>query len=200
MEKLKFLNYDEIQPRLYQELVAATAVTKNTLCILPTGMGKTLIAVMVASYRLEKFPESKILMLAPTRPLVNQHMKTFKKLMSLKEDEFIALTGKVHVEDRKILYSKGRLFFATPQLIKNDIDSKILDLKDYSLVIVDECHRSRKNYAYTTVINNYVEQTSNPLILGLTASPGGIREREDLLLSLEKKRNSFFLKVQEFAI
>jgi Fanconi anemia group M protein len=179
MEKLKFLNCDIVQPRLYQELVASTGVTKNTLCILPTGMGKTLIAVMVASYRLEKFPESKILMLAPTRPLVNQHAKTFKKLMKLKEEEFVALTGKVHVEDRKILYLKGKLFFATPQLIKNDIENKILDLKNYSLVIVDECHRSRKNYAYTTVINNYVEQASNQRILGLTASPGNIKDKID---------------------
>ena len=76
--KLKLLD-SEFKPRLYQELIASTATQKNTLCILPTGLGKTYIAILVAAYRLEKFPESKILMLAPTRPLVNQHMKTFKK-------------------------------------------------------------------------------------------------------------------------
>jgi len=177
MKKLKFLNYDKIEPRLYQEFIAATAIEKNTLCILPTGMGKTLVAIMVAAFRLENLPDSKILMLAPTRPLVNQHMKTFKKLMNFKESEFIALTGKIHASDRKVFYTKGRLFFATPQLIRNDIQNKILDLKDYSLVVVDECHRSRKKYAYTLVIENYVKQASNPLILGLTASPGGIREK-----------------------
>jgi len=82
MKKLKLLNYSEIKPRLYQEFIASTAIKKNTLCILPTGMGKTLVAIMVAAYRLEKFPESKILMVAPTRPLVNQHMKTFRKFMN----------------------------------------------------------------------------------------------------------------------
>jgi len=177
MKKIKLLNYGEVEPRLYQELIASTAVKKNTLCILPTGMGKTLIAVMVAAYRLEKFPKSKILMVAPTRPLVNQHMKTFKKLMSLKESEFIALTGKIHPSDREVFYSKGRLFFATPQLIRNDVENKILDLSDYSLVVVDECHRSRKRYAYTHVIDYYIKQCSNPLILGLTASPGGIKDK-----------------------
>ncbi len=177
MKKLKFLNYDKIEPRLYQEFIAATAIDKNTLCILPTGMGKTLVAIMVAAYRLEKFPKSKILMVAPTRPLVNQHMKTFKKLMNLKESEFVALTGKIHPSDREVFYSKGRLFFATPQLIRNDIKNKILDLKNYSLVVVDECHRSVKKYAYTSVTDYYIKQASNPLILGLTASPGGIRDK-----------------------
>jgi Fanconi anemia group M protein len=177
MKQLKFLNYDGIQPRLYQEFIAATAIDKNTLCILPTGMGKTLVAVMVTAYRLEKFPNSKILMIAPTRPLVNQHMKTFKKLMKLNESDFVALTGKVHPNDRQVLYSKGILFFATPQLIRNDIENKILDLKEYSIVIVDECHRSVKKYAYNFVIDYYVKQALNPLILGLTASPGGIKDK-----------------------
>ena len=177
MKKLRLLNYEKIEPRLYQEFIAATAIEKNTLCILPTGMGKTLVAIMVAAFRLEKYPESKTLMIAPTRPLVNQHKKTFQKLMNLKESEFVALTGKINPSDRKVFYSKGKLFFATPQLIRNDIHNKILDLKDYSLVTVDECHRSRKKYAYTSVIEDYVKQALNPLILGLTASPGGIKDK-----------------------
>jgi Fanconi anemia group M protein len=177
MKQLKFLNYDKIKPRLYQELIASTAVQKNTLCILPTGMGKTLVAIMAAAYRLENFPSSKILMVAPTRPLVNQHMKNFSDLMNLEKTEFIALTGKIHPNDRKVLYSKGKLFFATPQLIRNDIENKILDLTDYSIIIVDECHRSVKKYAYTSVIDYYLKQSSHPLILGLTASPGGIKDK-----------------------
>jgi len=177
MKQLKFLNYEKIKPRLYQEFIASTAIEKNTLCILPTGMGKTLVAIMVAAYRLEKFPDSKILMVAPTRPLVNQHMKNFSNLMNLEKTEFIALTGKIHPEDRKVLYGKGKLFFATPQLIENDVENKILDLNDYSLIIIDECHRSVKKYAYTSVIEHYLKQSSHPLILGLTASPGGIKDK-----------------------
>jgi len=179
MKQLKFLNYDKIKPRLYQEFIASTAIEKNTLCILPTGMGKTLVAIMVAAYRLENFPNSKILMVAPTRPLVNQHMKNFSNLMNLEKTEFVALTGKIHATDRKVFYAKGRLFFATPQLIRNDIENNVLDLTDFSIVIVDECHRSVKKYAYTSVIDYYLKQSSHPLILGLTASPGGIKDKID---------------------
>lgn len=179
MKRLSLLDYDKIEPRLYQELIASTATQKNTLCILPTGLGKTYIAIMVAAYRLEKFPDSKILMIAPTRPLVNQHLQTFRKMMILDKSVFVGLTGKIHPSDRKVLYGKGKLFFATPQLIRNDVDNKILDLNKFSLLIVDECHRSVKKYAYTDVVNIYVKQSSNPLILGLTASPGGIKDKID---------------------
>ena len=174
--KLKLLD-SEFKPRLYQELIANTAVNKNTLCILPTGLGKTYVAILVAAYRLEKFPGSKILMLAPTRPLVNQHMKTFKKYLIGKDDDFISLTGKIHADDRKVFYQKGKLFFATPQLIRNDVENGILNLKDFSLVVVDECHRSVKKYAYTTVVEEYVKTNPDSLVLGLTASPGGIKDK-----------------------
>jgi Fanconi anemia group M protein len=40
------------EPRLYQQTILATAVKKNTLVVLPTGLGKTNIAVLLASNRL----------------------------------------------------------------------------------------------------------------------------------------------------
>ncbi|MEM5793401.1 MAG: helicase-related protein [Candidatus Aenigmatarchaeota archaeon] len=163
------------KPRLYQELIAASAISKNTLCILPTGMGKTFVAILVAAYRLEKFP-GKILMLAPTRPLVNQHLKTFEKYMNGEKDDFVSLTGKISSKNREVFYKSGKIFFATPQLIKNDIQNKRIDLKDFTLLIVDECHRSVKKYAYTTIVDEYVKTNPSGLILGLTASPGGIKD------------------------
>ena len=190
MEKLKLFNY-KIKPRAYQENIARVASKKNTLCILPTGLGKTLIAILVAAYRLEKLPRSKVLMLAPTRPLVNQHYKTFKDLLNLNSSEFIVLTGKIRPDKRKNLYVKGRIFFATPQVIRNDLNNGFLTLNDFSLLIVDECHRSVKKYAYTQVVEKYVQQSPFPLILGLTASPGGVRDKIE-----EVKKNLHIEKVE----
>ncbi len=177
MKKLSFIDYEKFQPRLYQEIIASVAVKRNTLCILPTGLGKTYIAILVAAWVLENKPNSKILMIAPTRPLVNQHLKTFTKVMTLDNSLFIALTGKIKKEDRKMLYEKGRVFFATPQIIKNDVDSGVLDLSKFYLLIVDECHRSVKKYAYTEVAERYFSQSIEPLVLGLTASPGGMQDK-----------------------
>ena len=68
-----------ITPRKYQEEIAKTCIEKNTLVVLPTGLGKTLIALMVAIERMKKYPTEKILILAPTKPLAEQHVESFKK-------------------------------------------------------------------------------------------------------------------------
>ena len=83
------------KPRLYQETIFETCVNKNTLVVLPTGMGKTSIAMMLAVHRITNFPTSKILFLAPTKPLVVQHKTSFSKTMELPEEELIIFTGDV---------------------------------------------------------------------------------------------------------
>ena len=59
----------DFTPRLYQETIFATTVKKNTLVVLPTGLGKTAIALMLTTQRLKQYPQSKIIFLAPTKPL-----------------------------------------------------------------------------------------------------------------------------------
>jgi Fanconi anemia group M protein len=165
------------KPRLYQETIAATAIKKNCLVVLPTGLGKTLVGIMVAAHRLHEKPGSKILLLAPTRPLCAQHQKVFQKYLNINPNEIILITGKVHPQDRKELYKMARIVISTPQCIENDVRNGILSLEPFSLLIVDETHRSVKKYSYTFVADYYFKQSSNPLTLGLTASPGGIKDR-----------------------
>ncbi len=165
-----------IQSRLYQESILATASGKHTLCVLPTGMGKTQIAIMLTALRLEKYPESRVLVMAPTRPLVNQHLKSFAGSMTLGREDFQVLTGFVGKEKRKALYRK-KIILATPQVIRNDIESGVLSLKGFSLLIIDEAHHSVGEYAYPHIVKTYLEEAEHPRILGLTASPGGTREK-----------------------
>ncbi|MBI2575508.1 hypothetical protein HYV82_06510, partial [Candidatus Woesearchaeota archaeon] len=42
----------DFTPRLYQEAIFATCAAKNTLVVLPTGMGKTNVFLMMAAHRL----------------------------------------------------------------------------------------------------------------------------------------------------
>ena len=79
----------DFTPRLYQETILNTCVRKNTLIVLPTGMGKTAFAFMLAAQRLKQYPSSKILILAPTKPLCEQHLDSFKKHLDLNEDKFV---------------------------------------------------------------------------------------------------------------
>ena len=166
-----------IEPRDYQKNIAETATRKNTLVVLPTGIGKTLIAILVAIERLKKFPDSKVLIMAPTRPLNAQHKKSFEQHTTLDAEKIILVTGKIQPGERMELYDKATVIVATPQTIRNDIKSKSLNMKNFSFVVFDEAHRSVKDYAYTEVAKKYREQAEHPLILGLTASPGATEEK-----------------------
>ena len=72
-----------VEKREYQENIIASAIRKNTLVVLPTGIGKTIIGVGVAAHKLKENPNSKILILAPTKPLVVQHKSSFSKFLTI---------------------------------------------------------------------------------------------------------------------
>jgi len=180
-----------IEARQYQQLIFNTAIQGNSLVVLPTGLGKTSLAMMVAAYRLTKFPDSKILMMAPTRPLAVQHCQTFARSMALPPEDFKVLTGHVPPAEREKVWREAKLIFATPQTVEHDVIGGKLALNRLSLVIVDEAHRAVGNYPYGFIAGQYMRAAKNPLILGLTASPGAELSRIE-----EVKRNLFIEKVE----
>jgi Fanconi anemia group M protein len=163
--------------RLYQSNILNEALHRNMLVVLPTGMGKTPIAIMLAAHRLEKFPGSKVMVLAPTRPLVNQHRMSFTKFMNMPEERFCVITGLVSPEDRELMYKEKTLVFATPQTVNHDIRAGRISLSDFSLLVTDEAHHSVGGYSYPFVAKHYLENAKHPRLLGLTASPGGTKEK-----------------------
>jgi len=161
-----------ISPRQYQIEIFETCKKKNCLAVLPTGIGKTLIALMLAIHRMTLFPEEKVIFLAPTRPLAQQHLDYFKKHLPELFAEMQLFTGKVNAEKRKKFWQNSDIIFSTPQCIANDIKKGLYNLKNVSLLIEDEAHRCIKNYSYRYIAQTYIKQAKNPRILGLTASPG----------------------------
>jgi len=73
--------------------IAKSALQSNTLVVLPTGLGKTIIALLVAVERLSMFPDGKVLVLAPTRPLVLQHARFFQEHLAGDDVSSVTLTG-----------------------------------------------------------------------------------------------------------
>ena len=167
----------DFKPRLYQETIFSTAVNHNTLVVLPTGMGKTGIALMMAAHRLTQYPKSKILVLAPTKPLVEQLMQVFRKGLDLPEEDIVMFTGYVKAEKRWEQFKKAKVIISTPQGLQNDIISNKIDLKDISLLVMDEAHRSVGDYAYVFIAKQYNKKAKYEKILALTASPGSDMEK-----------------------
>jgi len=164
-----------VRRRLYQEVIFAAATQRNTLVVLPTGLGKTVIAVLLAAYRLEKEPDSKVVMLAPTRPLVGQHHKTFSRMMRVMPGRLQVITGETPVKQRERYWRGSSILFMTPQTLRSDLDRGRYDLSRVSLIIFDEAHRARGRYDYVAIADYYIRQREDPRILGLTASPGNVR-------------------------
>ncbi len=161
-----------ISPRKYQEEIFLTCKDKNCLVVLPTGVGKTLIALMLAVERLRKHPDSKVLFLAPTKPLADQQMLYFKKYLPELFATIEIFTGGVVASSRKKLWQRADIVFSTPQCIANDVRKGLYDLSDVCLLIEDEAHRCLKNYDYNFVAKHYLERSINSRVLGMTASPG----------------------------
>ncbi|MFB6265843.1 MAG: DEAD/DEAH box helicase, partial [Candidatus Nanohaloarchaea archaeon] len=162
-----------LESRTYQEVIAASAIEQNTLVVLPTGLGKTAVGILLAAHRLEEHPNSSILMMAPTRPLAEQHRNEFSRCLKVDTEVFEVLTGDTRPDNREEVWKEVGAFFATPQVVENDIINGRLDLEDFSLVVFDEVHRATGEYPYKYIAERYVEEAENPRILGLTASPGG---------------------------
>lgn len=167
---------EHIEPRVYQEVIFNTGTTKNTLVVLPTGLGKTMIAAMVAAHRLKHYPTSKVLFLAPTKPLVQQHFDSLQKILNLPKEDFVLFTGTVPPKKRQEQFKDARFIFSTPQGLENDVISGRIQLDDISLVIFDEAHRAVGEYSYVYLAERYKE-AKNARILALTASPGTDTEK-----------------------
>ncbi len=167
-----------IEFRLYQKNIATAALRQNTLVILPTALGKTVISAIIAADMLYLYPNAKILVMAPTRPLILQHRRRFHQFLKLRSHDTVLLTGTTPPNQRKPLWNSNiKIYFATPQVVRNDLGSSRLSLQNFSLLIFDESHRAVKNYAYTDIAKQYLTSGFYPLILGLTASPGSDPQR-----------------------
>ena len=183
-----------LQFREYQKMIANSAMTKNTMVILPTALGKTIISLLVCINTLYNNREKRILILAPTRPLVNQHRNSFVSCIKLLDDQIAMVTGKIPPHARTVVWNKKaiRLVFSTPELVKNDIIEKRLSLKDFFLIVFDEAHRAVKDYAYTFIAEQYMQHCTHPLILGLTASPGSEKNK------IQEICNNLFIEHLEY--
>ena len=176
------LNSNELQIRDYQINIADKCVNKNSLVVLPTGLGKTIVAVLVTGKILNISPsQSKIIVLAPTRPLINQHYETFLRFLKIPKEKLVILTGKILPENRIELFNNNEILFYTPQTLRNDLVQKKYMLDNTALIIFDEAHHASGDYAYSMIADEFIDHNPDGIILGLTASPGSSKNKIKVL-------------------
>ncbi|SHH12735.1 DEAD/DEAH box helicase [Halobaculum gomorrense] len=164
-----------IENRRYQTELAATAREGHTLVCLPTGLGKTTVSLLVTAHRLYE-TGGKVLFLAPTKPLVQQHADFYREALDIADEEIVVFTGEVRPDDRAELWESASIVIATPQVVENDLVGNRISLADVTHLTFDECHRASGDYAYVYIAERYHADAENPLVTGMSASPGGDRE------------------------
>ncbi|MBN1389494.1 MAG: DEAD/DEAH box helicase [Candidatus Thermoplasmatota archaeon] len=158
-----------ILKREYQVTIASRALSKPTLVVLPTGLGKTVVALIMIAERIHQ-GEGAVLMLAPTKPLVEQHHRFLGE--HLEGVSVGMLTGEVTPAKRKESYEGVQVMVSTPQVVKNDIISGELDISRYRTIVFDEAHRAVGDYPYVFIAEMFFRIDPLGSTLGLTASPG----------------------------
>jgi len=176
---------DAIERRNYQLRLAEAALGEHSLVSLPTGLGKTAVSLLVTARRLDECgPGGRVLLLAPTKPLVTQHAQFYRAALTIPDEEVVVFTGEVSPADRGALWEEARVVVATPQVVENDLVGNRISLAEVVHCTFDECHRATGAYAYTYIADRYHEDADRPLVTGLSASPG-----EDEAAILEICRN-----------
>ena len=148
----KFLKREDLENRDYQSNLSKACLEQSTLVILPTGMGKTVVALRII---LERLDVGKILLMAPTKPLAQQHFDFFNNFLKAKVNLF---TGAISPSERIPLWSSSQVIISTHQVISKDIEANRASLADFSLVIFDEAHRAVGNYAYVSIGGSTIQK------------------------------------------
>ncbi|NXV15947.1 DHX58 helicase, partial [Cepphus grylle] len=153
----------------------------NSIVWLPTGAGKTRAAVHVCRQHLESRPGRRVAVLVNKVHLVEQHAK--KEFHVLQKDfRVTAISGdSSHKTFFACAVKESDVVICTAQILQNALASgeeeTRVELTDFSLLVIDECHHTHKEAVYNKIMLNYLQrklsgQQDLPQVLGLTASPG----------------------------
>jgi len=158
--------------REYQLRIVRQALTRNTMVTLPTGLGKTFIAAVVMFNFYRWYPTSKIVFMAPTKPLVAQQIEACHGVMGIPVDDTAEMTGAMQPTERRHAWRDKRLFYLTPQVISNDLSRNICPAEAIKCLVIDEAHKALGNHSYCQVVRELVQVTTQFRIVALSATPG----------------------------
>ena len=160
----KYVRKDTLEYREYQANMAQEAIGENSIVVLPTGLGKTAIALHVIAEYMTR-GTGAVLFLAPTRVLAGQHHEFLKSALTIEDISLI--TGEDTVPKRKKRWMAS-VICATPEIARNDFDRGLVHPAQFSLVIFDEVHRMVGDYAYSGIARKFVGRDVR--LMGMTAT------------------------------
>ncbi|ATY67483.1 RNase3 domain [Cordyceps militaris] len=172
-----------ITPREYQNELFERAKKKNTIVVLDTGSGKTLIAIMLLRHVLEQeledrsngchrktafFIVDKVALCVQQYQVVKSNLpfpitKCYGDLQPIEQVQS-------HWDE---LFDKNMIVVCTAQMLLDCLSHGFINMKQINLLIFDEVHHAKKEHPYAAIMKRYYPRNDDakPRILGLTASP-----------------------------
>lgn len=144
--------------RNYQRRIAANAVTRNTLVMLPTGSGKTLIAA-----ELMRVLGPRAVFFVPTRLLVEQQAASIRSWTGLNVVEFMGGV-RLDVASFDVLVTTPKAFLQMQE------ECAELAWGAFRLVAFDEVHHLLKEHPYRKLAASLRKSAISPRVIGLSAS------------------------------
>nr|BAW35366.1 Dicer3 [Locusta migratoria] len=163
-------------PRKYQETLLDLCVKQNTILYLPTGAGKTFIAVMLIRKLMDKCaggPEKKIAVFAAnTVALVGQQAEYIRRHTDLSVGIYTGLQNvdfwspkqwQMEIQNHEVLVMSS-------QVVLNVLQHGYLDAKMLQVIVFDECHRAVNDQPMKKVMDAIISKDASPRVLGLTGT------------------------------
>lgn len=172
-------------PREYQLDLFQRATQQNTIAVLDTGSGKTLIAVLLLRHtieaelqaRLEGKPHRISFFLVPSVPLVFQQFTVLERNLDYDVDRLCGamMTDKWSKQVWDERFAKAHVIVCTPDVLKTCLSCSFIPMRQINLLVFDEAHHAKKGHAYAQIIKDFyltqADEHSRPRIFGMTASP-----------------------------
>ncbi|XP_063695845.1 endoribonuclease Dcr-2 [Culicoides brevitarsis] len=167
-----------LKERPYQQKMKDICIEKNTIIYLPTGAGKTYIAIQVINHFAKDLipPLSeggkRTVFVVNTIALARQQFEVLSKSTSFKVRLY---TGDMNVDNWKKEqwreeFEKYQIIVATCQIIVDVITSAYLSVADINVLVIDECHSGRGDHPMHQLMSKFqnVDKKMHPRVIGLT--------------------------------
>lgn len=172
------------QLRDYQRKLFEVCVERNSLLYLPTGSGKTLIAVKAIDHfsaDLKKPLDAggkRSLFLVNTVCLGQQVAEEIENLLGLDVACWNSETHKKtwSKEHYRFEFDKHQVVVATAQLFLDAVKHSLISLEQLNVIVFDECHHGRMNHPYHELMKQfkYIDPPKQPRVIGLSGMLIGI--------------------------
>ncbi|KAG2374777.1 hypothetical protein C9374_010521 [Naegleria lovaniensis] len=162
--------------RNYQAEMYFQALFQNSLIALPTGMGKTLIAILLMKKMWELNPQKLIAFVVTKIPLAFQQCE-YIELETGIPCQVLCSETKNDDTLRKLQSKEVKIHCFTHGMLFSLIEASVVSPEDFSMVVFDEIHHGvSENDKFCKIAKRLLTSKHEVKILGLTATPSHLQE------------------------